>query len=199
MLHKEETKQQVMDYCEAIEAELKTKVYCDESVRVELDNRDMQGGEKAWSWVKKGVSVTIEIGPKEVEKNSVFAGRRDKDRRERMGIPRDEFIDTIAETLTDIQDNLLNRALEYRNENTVDIERKEDFISYFTPENSEQPEIHGGFAQVHWCGESELEDQIAREFGVSIRNIPFDLAGEEGTCIFTGKKSKQKVLFAKAY
>ncbi|MFC1495750.1 proline--tRNA ligase [Thermodesulfobacteriota bacterium] len=199
MLQKEETRQQVMEYCETLAAELKTKFYGDEPVRVELDSRDMQGGEKAWSWVKKGVPVTVEIGPKEVEKNSVFVGRRDKDRRERKGIPRDEFIGTIAETLSDIQDSLLNGALVYRNENTVNIESKDDFISYFTPENNDQPEIHGGFAQIHWCGESDLEDQITKEYGVSIRNIPFDLAGEEGECIFTGKKSKQKVLFAKAY
>jgi prolyl-tRNA synthetase len=199
MLHKEETRQQVMEYCETLAAELKAQFYGDEHVRVELDNRDMQGGEKAWSWVKKGVPITVEIGPKEVEKNSVFAGRRDKDRRDREGIPRSEFINSIAGILSDVQDSLFNRALEYRNEHTVNIDSREDFITYFTPENIDQPEIHGGFAQVHWCGESDMEDQIAREYGVSIRNIPFDLAGEEGTCIFTGKKSRQRVLFAKAY
>ena len=199
VLHKEETRQQVMEYCESLAAALKEKVYDGEVVRVELDTRDLHGGEKAWSWVKKGVPVTVEVGPKEVENNSVFTGRRDKDRRERNGVPRDEFLNTISHTLKEIQESIFNKALDCRNENTVNIDSKDDFISYFTPQNKEQPEIHGGFAQAHWCGEREIEEQIAKEYGVSIRNIPFDLAGEEGECIFTGKKSKQRVLFAKAY
>ena len=199
VLHKEETRQQVMDYCKILAQAIKEKKYDGEPVRVELDDRDMQGGEKAWSWVKKGVPVIVEIGPKEMENNSVFAGRRDKDRRERFGISKDEFINGIGETLSDIQNNMLKNALACRNDNTVNIESKDDFISFFTPKNPEQPEIHGGFVLSHWCGEKALEEQIAKEYGVSIRNIPFDLAGEEGTCIFTGKKSKQRVLFAKAY
>jgi prolyl-tRNA synthetase len=199
VLHKEKTRQQVLEYCENLAAALKEKVYDGEVVRVELDTRDLHGGEKAWSWVKKGVPVTVEIGPKEVENNSVFAGRRDKDRRERKGISREKFINTISDTLRDIQESMFNRAQASRDENTVNIDSKDDFISFFTPQNKEQPEIHGGFAQVHWCGERDLEEQIAKEYGVSIRNIPFDLAGEEGECIFTGKKSKQRVLFAKAY
>ena len=149
--------------------------------------------------MKKGVPVTVEIGPKEVENNSVFTGRRDKDRRERKGISRDEFINTIGETLADIQESMFKRAFACRDENTRNIDSRDDFISFFTPKNQEQPEIHGGFALTHWCGEKALEEQIAKDYGVSIRNIPFDQAGEEGTCIFTGKKSKQRVLFAKAY
>ncbi len=199
VLHKEETKQQVMEYCEALTAALREKTYDGEPVRVELDTRDLHGGEKAWSWVKKGVPISVEVGPKEVENNSVFVGRRDKDRREREGISKEEFINTVSETLADIQQSMYQKALTYRDENTVKIDSKDDFISFFTPQKQDQPEIHGGFAQVHWCGERELEEQISKEYGVSIRNIPFDLAGEEGECIFTGKKSKQRVLFAKAY
>ncbi|MBN2418956.1 MAG: proline--tRNA ligase [Deltaproteobacteria bacterium] len=199
VLHKDETKQQVMEYCEGLKNELKEKLYDGEPVRVELDLRDMQGGEKAWLWVKKGVPVIVEIGPKEVENNSVFAGRRDRDRRERTGTSRDEFVNSIGRTLSDIQNCMLEKAIACRDENTVRIESKDDFISFFTPKNQDQLEIHGGFALVHWCGERELEEQIAKEYGVSIRNIPFDLAGEEGTCIFTGKKSRQRVLFAKSY
>ncbi len=199
VLHKDENTPQVLEYCEGILKTLKEKMYDGESIRVELDIRDMQGGEKAWSWVKKGVPVTVEIGPKEVENNSVYTGRRDQDRIERKGISRDEFINTICETLADIQESLLKKALACRDENTVIIDSKDDFISYFTPKNDDQPEIHGGFALAHWCGEKALEEQIAKDYGVSIRNIPFDYSGEEGTCIFTGKKSRQRVLFAKAY
>ena len=99
VLHKDETKQLVMDYCEGLTKALKEKIYDDGPIRVELDIRDMQGGEKAWSWVKKGVPVTVEIGPKEVETASVFAGRRDKDRRDRQTIGKDEFVNTITSIL----------------------------------------------------------------------------------------------------
>jgi prolyl-tRNA synthetase len=188
-----------MEYCEALLKAIKAKSYDGEPVRAELDTRDMQGGEKAWSWVKKGVPVTIEIGPKEVEGCSVYFGRRDQDRKERKGMNRDEFLNSIAEILADIQKSLLVKATSYRDENSVNIDSREDFISFFTPKNPDQPEIHGGFAYAHFCGERAIEEEIAKEYGVSIRNIPFDVSGEEGTCIFTGKKSAQRVLFAKSY
>jgi prolyl-tRNA synthetase len=199
VLHKDENRGKVMEYCEALLKAIKAKYYDGEPIRAELDKRDMQGGEKAWSWVKKGVPVTVEIGPKEVESGSVYTGRRDQDRKERKGMDREEFLNRIAETLVDIQKSMLDKAVSYRDENSVKIDSKDDFISFFTPKNTDQPEIHGGFAYAHWCGEKALEEEIAKEYGVSIRNIPFDVSGEEGTCIFTGKKSTQRVLFAKSY
>ena len=199
VLRKNKDRGEVMEYCEALLKELKSKSFDGEPVRAELDARDMQGGEKAWSWVKKGVPVTVEIGPKEVKENSVYVGRRDQDRKERKGMDKEEFLGRIKEILVDIQKSMHDKATSFRDENTRKIESKDDFISFFTPENPDQPEIHGGFAYAHWCGEKALEEQIAKEYGVSIRNIPLDDSDEEGTCIFTGKKSLQRVLFAKSY
>ena len=169
------------------------------AVRVELDSREMHGGEKRWSWIKRGVPIIVEIGPRDVKNNSVFVERRDRGRDERKGEPVQEFINRIGEMLSEIQEELFVRAKHYRDENLVTINDKEDFFSYFKPMNAESPEIHGGFAVAHWCGQREMEEEIAKEHGVTIRNIPFDLAGEEGKCIFTGLPSKQRVLFAKSY
>jgi prolyl-tRNA synthetase len=94
---------------------------------------------------------------------------------------------------------MLARAREFHDTNTVTIDSKEAFYAFFTPENKEQPEIHGGFAMAHYSGEPELEAQIQSDLKVTVRCIPQTDHPEPGTCIFTGKPSKQRVVFAKSY
>jgi prolyl-tRNA synthetase len=79
------------------------------------------------------------------------------------------------------------------------IDSKEEFYAYFTPKNQHHPEIHGGFALSHWSGEADVEKKIKEELGVTIRCIPFEKEPAEGVCMFTGKKSKQRVIYAKSY
>jgi prolyl-tRNA synthetase len=81
----------------------------------------------------------------------------------------------------------------------VSFDRKIDFIDYFTPKNSEKPEIHGGFASCHWCGSETCESKIKDALGVTIRCIPLDGRPEAGACIFCGAPSDMRVIFAKAY
>ena len=77
---------------------------------------------------------------------------------------------------------------------------REEFEKFFTPENQDKPEIHGGFALCHWAGSTEEEEQIQKDHKVTIRCIPFgDEYAEEGTCFFTGKPSSRRVVFAKSY
>jgi len=106
---------------------------------------------------------------------------------------------TIAGILDEIQDGLLSRARELRESNTRKIDSREEFYSFFTPQNKDHPEIHGGFALAHWCGESDVEETVKNELGVTIRCIPFDSPPEEGKCVISGRPSKRRVLFAKAY
>ena len=197
--HKDDARSEVFEYCQTMVSALKRMNFDKGAVRVELDSREMHGGEKRWSWIKRGVPIIVEIGPRDVKNNSVFVERRDRGRDERKGEPLREFINRIGEMLSEIQKELFVRAKRYRDESLVTIDDKEDFFSYFRPMNAEKPEIHGGFALAHWSGQRELEEEIAKEHGVTIRNIPFELAGEEGVCIFTGLPSKQRVLFAKSY
>ena len=152
-----------------------------------------------WSWIKKGVPTWIEVGPRDMESKSVFFGRRDKGPKERKGIDRQAFIDSFTEVLDDIQDSLLERARAFRESNTVVIDSEEAFYDFFTPENKEQPEIHGGFALAHYSGEPELEAKIQSDLKVTVRCIPQTDNPEPGTCIFTGKPSAQRVIFAKSY
>jgi prolyl-tRNA synthetase len=199
VIHKEETRAQVMDYCEKLAAELRRVTYDGRPVRVELDAREGRGGEKVWSWIKRGVPMRLEIGPRDIAKDAVFVGRRDRPHRQRETVPRNEFVETLPRRLDEIQAALLDRARALRKENTVPIDTREAFYDFFTPENREKPEIHGGFALCHWSGDPEVEAEVKQDLQVTIRCIPLDAPAEPGTCPFTGKPSPRRVVFAKAY
>jgi prolyl-tRNA synthetase len=166
---------------------------------VEVDQRDIQGGSKTWEWIKKGVPIRVEIGPRDLEAGTVFVGRRDKGPKEKQSYPKDEFPCQVPALLQSIQEGIFERALAFRNENTRVIDSKEEFYAYFTPKNEEKPEIHGGFALAHWNGSAEVEAKIKEELKVTIRCIPFEEAPRAGACIFTGEPSPQRVVFAKSY
>jgi len=114
-------------------------------------------------------------------------------------MPMEEFIARAPEILTSIQDSLYARAQKFRDANTRVINSKKDFYAFFTPENSEKPEIHGGFALAHWNGSREVEERIKNDLKVTIRVIPLDDSSEPGECIFTGESSARRVIWAKSY
>lgn len=190
-------KAQVLEYCENLKREIAAVTYDGEPVKVEIDARDMRGGEKTWGWIKKGVPIRLEVGPRDIASDSLFMGRRDDG--SKASIARGEFVAKLAEILKSIQDNLFNRALKYREDNTKVINSKEEFYAYFTPQNEAKPEIHGGFALAHYDGSAEVEEMLRRDLKVTVRCIPLEGDKSEGTCIFTGRPGKQRVVFAKSY
>jgi prolyl-tRNA synthetase len=141
----------------------------------------------------------VEIGPRDIAENAVFVGRRDQAHRQKTSIQRDVFVNTVGDLLDEIQQNIFRRAEASRNENTREIDDREDFYRFFTPTNVEKPEIHGGFALSHWCGDASCEAKIKEELAVTIRCIPLDNPAEKGRCICCGKPSGERVVFAKAY
>ncbi len=198
IIRKEEEREAVMAYCNEIAAGLRKHRFHERDVEVVVDDRDINAGEKGWSWVKKGIPVRAEIGPRDMAKNAVFMARRDTNKKE--GVGRDEFVNGIVELLEDIQQNLLRRAMDYRAENTREIDSYAAFVEFFTPENKERPEAHGGFAMSHWCGGTDCEEKINDELSVTIRCIPFDReSGGAGQCVCCGKPSPGRVVFAKSY
>lgn len=199
VIHKEETKAEVLGYCNRLAEELRAVPYNGSTVQVEVDVRDMRGGEKTWSWVKKGVPLRVEIGPRDIAEDSVFVGRRDKSHKDRISLKRAEFVGTVTRQLDDMQKALLERAQALREQRTRRIDTKEDFYAFFTPKNAEKPEPHGGFALCHWSGEATVEEQIKNDLNVTIRCIPLNAEPEEGRCIISGKPSHRRVVFAKAY
>jgi prolyl-tRNA synthetase len=165
---------------------------------VEIDDRDI-GGARGWDWIKKGVPVRVEIGPRDIANNSVYIARRDKSHKDKQSVQRDQFAGQITTLLDDIQNALFERALTFRKNNTIIIDEPKDFYNFFTPKNQEKPEIHGGFALSHWCGSGVCESKIKDDLSVTIRCIPFDSETEAGKCVCCGKDSDKRVIFAKAY
>ena len=197
---KEKDRDSVMNAVHQFADQLNNAKYAGLPLRVEVDDRDMHGGAKNWEWIKKGAPIRVEIGPRDVEKGSVAVARRDKPHKEKQFIEAQEFLEEVGNILQQIQSNLLSEATEFRDANMQKIDSMEEFIQFFTPSNSEKPEIHGGFALCHWAGSNEEEEKIAKDYKVTIRCIPNgDQFGEEGTCILTGKPSNRRVVFSKAY
>ena len=169
-------------------------------MQVEVDDRDMNAGEKSWEWIKKGIPVIAEVGPRDMGDDSVFVCRRDLGRGERFGQNKNEFATSIGLLLEDIQSSLFKRALAYREEHSRDFEDWDSFRDYFTPQNKSKPEAHGGFALAHWCEKEVCEKRINDELAVTIRCIPSDENGSTpGHCIACGEASPRRVVYAKAY
>ncbi len=197
VLHKEEERANVLSYCDNLKKELEGKLFHNSQIRVVTDTRDLRGGEKMWGWVKKGIPLRIEVGPRDIASDSLFVARRDTG--EKKAIARAEFVENVASILQDIQDSLFARAKKYRDENTVEISDKQEFYNYFTPKNEKKPEIHGGFAVADYDGTPEVEDMLRKDLRVTVRCIPLEGWQPKGNCIFTGKPAKYRAIFAKSY
>ena len=195
---KEETRQQVIDYCLELKQQLQDQNYMDGRVRVEYDDRDIRGGEKAWGWIKKGIPLRVEVGPRDMQAGTVFVGRRDRGPKDKESMPVEQFVSGIANLLDEMQAGLLAKAKAFQKEHTREITTEADFVEFFTPKNVDAPEIHGGFATMGFCCDSELEDKIAKEYKVTVRCIPNATADEVVPCVFTGQPGK-RVIFAKSY
>jgi prolyl-tRNA synthetase len=169
-------------------AEIKAQVSTKYTVR--LDDRDQfKPGFKFSEWELKGVPLRLELGPRDVAAGQVVAVRRDSG--EKKSFPVSGVITAVDESLTAMQENMFQKALEFRIKNTVKIDSYEDFKEYMARD--------GGFAMVHWAGSGEDEERIQEETKATIRCIPLEAEEEEGVCFLTGKKSLKRVVAAKAY
>lgn len=192
----DEERSKVLPYCESLQKELQAQSFADAPIRVTIDDRDIRGGEKKWQHVKRGVPYRLEIGPRDIESNSVFACRRDEPKAQ--GVDRNKFVKTITKRMEDLQQKLFNAALQLREDNSREFTDLNEFREYFTPQNADEPEIHGGFATCHFVDEPEIEATL-KELKVTPRCIPLDQEETVGKCIFTGKETKTRGVFAKAY
>jgi prolyl-tRNA synthetase len=196
---KEETRAKVLEACDNLAARLRETRYANSPIEVTVDRRDLGGGVKNWEWIKKGVPLRVEIGPRDLEKDAVEVSRRDQAVKAKESMPMEEFVARAPEILSSIQDSLYARAKKFREANTRVIESRKEFYDFFTPKNAAKPEIHGGFALAHWNGSREIEEQIKNDLKVTIRVIPLDNSSEPGNCIFTGEPSARRVVWAKSY
>lgn len=200
VIHKEETRAAVMDYCASLKQSLEALNYEGQTLRVELDSRDLRSSEKMWQAIKKGIPLWIEVGPREVESKTLVWGSRDKGPKEKTTLSQAVFLNTAVQELAALQHRLYTKALAFKTKHTVKIDSKEAFYEFFNPRHAQKPETQGGFALAHWNGSAVVEEQIKTVLKVTIRCIPLEDDGEgPGTCIFTGEPSARRVVFAKAY
>ncbi|MGE4488094.1 MAG: proline--tRNA ligase [Kiritimatiellales bacterium] len=193
IIRKEEEREKILQYCNETADMIRRQTYNGRPVEVVVDSRDINAGEKGWQWVKKGIPLRVEVGPRDMENNAVYVARRDKGPKEKYGQSREEFAATVADVLDDMQNGLFERACAFRTENTREIDAWEDFVAFFK-------DGRGGFAMAHWDGSAETEQKINDELSVTIRCIPFDYEKSgEGRCIVSGRLSKGRVVFAKSY
>ncbi|MBE7688271.1 proline--tRNA ligase [Tenacibaculum finnmarkense genomovar ulcerans] len=159
-------------------------------VSVKFDTRDTyRPGAKFAEYELKGVPVRVAMGNRDLENGTVEVARRDTFEKQTVAI--DGVVDFIANLLEEIQDNLYQRALNFRANNTTEVTTFDEFKDVI--------ENKGGFVLAHWDGTEETEEKIKDLTKATIRCIPNDAKEEAGTCVFTGNPSTKKVLFAKAY
>jgi prolyl-tRNA synthetase len=159
-------------------------------IRVKYDdNENARPGWKFAEYELKGVPVRLALGARDLESNLVEVARRDT--KEKQSISLDEVIEHIKNLLEEIQQNLFNKAAAYRQEHTSTADSWEGFEKLLDEK--------GGFVSAHWDGTAETEEAIKEKTKATIRWIPLNNPPEEGRCIFSGKPSKERVLFARAY
>lgn len=159
-------------------------------ITTHFDNRDtVKPGFKFAEYELKGYPIRIALGPKDLEKGTVEIARRDTLTKE--FINQDLVVDHVVKLLDDIQQNIFNRALSFKEESTTKVDTYDEFKRVL----DEKP----GFVLAHWDGTAETEEKIKDETKATIRCIPLDAEVEEGKCIYSGKPSKQRVIFARAY
>lgn len=159
-------------------------------VRVKYDNSD--NARPGWKFAEhelKGVPVRIAIGGRDLENNTAEVARRDE--KTKSTVSMDGLAQHIHQLLSDIQQNMFNKAKAYRDSHITKVDTWEEFVTTL--------ETKGGFVSAHWDGTAETEDEIKAKTKATIRCIPLNNEPEEGKCVLTGKPSKERVLFALAY
>lgn len=177
---------------QTIEAARKLKSTLDKAdYRVKIDERDgVSPGFKFNDWEMRGVPLRIEIGPKDLAKNSVMLARRDRPGREgKSPASMDDIAGMVGNMLSEIQAGMHAKALAFRESRTSE---PKDYTEFKTA-------VETGFARSYWCGSANCEAKIKEETKATMRCIPLEQSGGDGKCIFCGESAKEKGIFAKAY
>ncbi|MDP6382130.1 MAG: proline--tRNA ligase [SAR324 cluster bacterium] len=159
-------------------------------LKVVIDHRDdLRPAEKFFHWLQQGIPVRIEVGPRDVAKQCGMVARRDV--REKESVELESITAHVCDLLEKIQENLFQRALEFREQNTRRAKNYEEFCEIMKKE--------GGFVMAHWNGSPEVEAKIKGDTKATIRCIPLDPDPVPGKCMVTGEHSEREVVFAVAY
>lgn len=175
----------LMEEAEKIKSELESKGI---SVKIDSDKKKRPGFKFA-EYEMMGVPVRLGLGARDLENNQVEVARRDT--KEKVNAQRNGIVEYVVNLLEDIQNNLFERAKKFREDNTHEAQNMAEF--------QEILDKKGGFIKAHWDGSTETELAIKEMTKATLRCIPLDAEEEDGICVYSGKPSKKKVIFARAY
>jgi len=180
----DEERSKVIPVVEKIRAELGT-------IRVKVDDRtEVTPGFKFNDWELRGVPLRLEIGPKDVEKGSVMAARRDIPGRDgKSFLPQDNILQSVSDLLAIIQSSLLERAIAFRDSHIFEAASYEELVSA----------VDKGWAYAWWCGDASCEAKVKEDTKATTRCVPTEQPGGTGKCVVCGETAHEKVYFARAY
>lgn len=192
---REESKDSIIDACQALASTLREKRYGNEPLRVQVDDRDLGGGVKKWEWVKKGVPLRIEIGPRDLEEQKVCLQRRDQAANEKSFIKKEDFLREVEETLDAVHQSLLEKARSLRDDNITECSDLAAFESHWAEKN-EDP----GWLLTPWAGTREEEEELSKKHRITVRCLPIDQQAEpEANCLLSGKPTASRALWGRSY
>ncbi len=174
-----------------LEAADKLRQQLRDTVRLKVDDREeLSPGWKFNDWEMRGVPLRIEIGPRDIENNQVMLARRDMPGRDgKTAVPMEGLEDAVPEKLDEIQDAIYQRALDFRERHTWDVETYDELKEV----------VQEGFARAWWAGDSEDEARLKEETKATVRCIPLEQPGGGGKCVYTGKAASEVAIFGRAY
>lgn len=183
---------EIQSYCYDLQQELQKNLYHGDKIKVVVDNRVMTSGEKKWHWIKKGIPICVEIGPKEVSENTVTLLRRFPDIQSKEKVSKETFMQVLPKILDDIQGGLYEKALQFQQNNIVHCHDQKELYAFFQKDKK-------GFVTAYFCGKESIEKQLQQDLGITVRCLPLSLQEKLGKCIFTDALESRIAIFAKAY
>lgn len=197
---KEDTREAVIASCHALAETLRHQTYRGEPLRVHVDARDISGGVKKWEWIKKGVPIRIEIGPRDIETRKVCVQRRDQPVTAKDFPVKEDLIRHVGEILDEIHHHLLARATAFRDDNIQACNQLDAFHAHWQTDNP-------GWLYTPWAGTPEQEDELSKQHKITIRCIPIAevslpkmlTAQTVGHCILTGKETSTFAIWGRSY
>jgi prolyl-tRNA synthetase len=192
---KEDTREAVLASCQALAHTLRHQSFRGDPLRVHVDTRDLSGGVKKWDWVKKGVPIRIEIGPRDIETRKVCIQRRDQPAGEKQFSEKDEFLQRVTDMLSEIHESLLARATAFRDANITPCSDLADFHAHWSQETP-------GWLHTPWAGTREQEEELSKQHKITIRCLPLasvKLPSPGGKCFLTGRETQTRAIWGRSY
>lgn len=192
---KEDSREAIVDACQALAERLREQSYGRELLRVHVDTRDLGGGVKKWEWVKKGVPLRIEIGPRDLKERKICLQRRDEPANQKAFVEKEEFLRDVVDLLDEVHQSLLTRAREFRDRNLTECADLSSFEKHWHDSNT-----NPGWLITPWAGSRQQEEELSKRLKITIRCLPLDKQNEpEAPCLLTGTPTKARALWGRSY